>query len=409
MALGQNAELVLTWLHGDAHSGPGPAKIAASHCMRALGARMAAAWAALAAAERRALRRLPPLNDAPPACVGVWSAGNEHAGLPVLRPALRQPVPPEYVPADYNGNGAATGDWQGRRYTAGHLLPAARAARRTLREVARRVVQTLVSEFGGGGGGGGGSGSSSEGAAVEATLYMPPLKEVLLVEARAGLRTVLGDSAYGGVATHAQHEFPRQASNVDVARCTIVLPTAAQLLRALELLRGQSHRVARIENGFADGTGGAEEGGGEQQQQQQQQQQHQLGYRDLALYLCIDGAYVELRLALAPLVAVRRQMHKCVGVSRYAALDAFVARAKSPPPPKHRRGGAGASGGGAGASGGSSFGSGAGLSASAGGGASLAPVSPGTVRAVLDTDSFVTPKSHLQQQGGRVQFAHQTC
>ena len=45
------------------------------------------------------------------------------------------------------------------------------------------------------------------------------------------------------------HEYPRQASNVDVARVMLVLQTPAQAVRALALFK-ENYEVARVKNRF---------------------------------------------------------------------------------------------------------------------------------------------------------------
>ena len=54
----------------------------------------------------------------------------------------------------------------------------------------------------------------------------------------------------------------------------------------------------------------------------------QYGYRDMLLNLKIGGVYCEVQIGLAPLVAVRRKMHKFYGIVRSTGADPLISMAK---------------------------------------------------------------------------------
>ena len=281
-----NAKRQLVVLHG--FSGEGPAPVAAAAECDRLGAAMVAAWARFPEAEREALRGLPSEAQGAPEEVGVWSRGCwGQNGRAILRPSLRQSVPPGYCGDDLEANAAGSGgDRYGNRYVAEHLLPAAKRALPRLVGAARRVAEQL------------GAGSCS--------MYVPPLKQIARM---ARLCHDDEEAEDGGRSAHYFHEHPRQASNVDVARVMLVLERPAQVAEALALFRGDSEaRVVRVLNRFW--------------------KESSAGYRDCCLNLDLGGHYAEVQLSLASLVAVRRRMHKFHGLLQAGGYSALIAKAK---------------------------------------------------------------------------------
>ena len=284
----QSALIQLRYLHG--REGEGPAKhCATAECAR-LGDEMDEAWFAFVEEERRALMAEPWENDPEPAVVGTWTfetGDTEQWDKPVLRPQLRQYVPPElgYVAGNVEASEEATGELSelGSRYVEEHLLPEARRVLPLLEAAVRRVAVAL--------------GPASD-------VRVPPLKTLLRMSEKAGV----GAAAFAGEADHLLNEYPRQASNVDVARVMLVVPTPPQVQQALALFKQQCE-VARVKNRFSP-------------------EAPLYGYRDMLLNLKIDGVYCEVQLGLAPLVAVRRKMHKFYGVVRSIGMKPLISMAK---------------------------------------------------------------------------------
>ena len=356
---GQAALFQLACLHGADASGPARA-CAAAECARLGGVDMDAAWEAFPEAERRALAAIPWENDPEPAVVGSWRAewlsdavqtalntgdgtlnylapherpvgDRAQAGRDMLRPALRQFVPARdpalrgrcelrespfhpltlarerykvrvdgvlqlpaelrpdsgstaYVPFDFDLNQAATLDREGQAYVEEYLLPAARRVLPQLQAAVRRVAE-------------------AEGLDPDSAVRTPPLKTMKRMSEKAGVGEALRDA---GEADHLLHEYPRQASNVDVARVMLILPSPAHVVRAVALFKAQCD-VVRLKNRFARPSG---------------------GLRDILLNLCIDGVYCEVQVGIGTLVAVRRKMHKYYGVVRSIGTGPLVLMAK---------------------------------------------------------------------------------
>jgi hypothetical protein len=109
---------------------------------------------------------------------------------------------------------------------------------------------------------------------------------------------------------HRAHEYPKQASNVDVARILLELPTPAQVVRAIQLLH-KEHRVRRVKNRFSP--------------------EHPLyGYRDILVNLDIDGIIVEAQLGLGPLVELRAKMHHFYNIVRAIGFRPYLSVSKIP-------------------------------------------------------------------------------
>ena len=275
-----NAEMQLSFLHGPQAKGAAHA-CGAAECAR-LGEEMDAAWLAFPEAGRAALAGIPWENDPDPAEIGVWTqeAGDDDQwGKPILRPALRQSVPSGYVATDFWAND----DPHGTKYVEEHLLPAARRVLPQLEAAVRRVAEAV-------------------GLDPDKAVRIPPLKTALRMDEKAGE----GDSGSAGAPDHLLHEYPRQASNVDVARVMLVLPSPAHVVRAVALLKTQNE-VVRLKNRFARPSG---------------------GLRDMLLNVRIDGVFCEVQVGIETLVAVRRKMHKFYGVVRSIGFKPLVAMAK---------------------------------------------------------------------------------
>jgi hypothetical protein len=270
----QNADLQLLFLHGA--KGDGAAKIAATAECERLGGEMDTAWFAFPEAEREALRSLPWENDPEPVEVGLWEKGYPKRQLetdPILRPHLRQDVPAElgYAPDNYGATMDNTGDANdGQKYVTGHLLPAARRVLPQLEAAVNMVARAL-------------------GANPKECVFVPPLKTKVRMEEKAGVG-VAGFTGVGEHADHFYHEYPRQASNVDVARVMLVVQSPTEAIQAHATFKEKSE-VVRVKNRFAP-------------------EAPLYGYRDMLMNLKIDGVYCEVQVGLAPLVAVRRKMHK---------------------------------------------------------------------------------------------------
>ena len=179
------------------------------------------------------------------------------------------------------------GDRYGNRYVSEHLLPAARRALPKLATAVHTVAQAL--------------------GLASTSVYVPPLKRVDRIR-----ELCHDDEGEGGTRSpHYFHEYPKQASNVDVARAMLVLEHAAQVREALLLFKQDGNRrcfaVVRVLNRFASESG---------------------SMRMLSLNLEIDGHFVEVQLALASLVAVRRKRHKYHGLMCGGGYMALIARAK---------------------------------------------------------------------------------
>ena len=309
------AAQLLATLHG--RQGQGPAKVAATAQCATLGAAMDAAWFAFPAAEREALRALPWEGDGEPQQVGVWARGDGgQNGKPIMRPRLRQRgVPAAFVPDDRAASGEATGgDFNGERYVAETLLPAARRVLPRLEEAARAVVARLCAGATAAQRGESPSTAAAAGASTDdhragdqaapPSLFVPPLKTALRMAEKAGE----GMAGIGKDPDHQLHEYPRQASNVDVARVMLVVATPAQAVRALALFK-ETCSVVRVKNRFSP-------------------EAPLFGYRDMLLNLHIEGVYCEVQIGLTALVAVRRRMHSFYGVVRSIGYRAMVALAK---------------------------------------------------------------------------------
>ena len=135
-------------------------------------------------------------------------------------------------------------------------------------------------------------------------VYVPPLKTMQRMDEKAGVGLALGLDAE---ADHALHEYPRQASNVDVARIMLILPSPSHVIEALALFKSQTN-VVRVKNRFSAPT--------------------PAGLRDLLLNLCIDGVYCEVQVGITTLVAVRRKMHSYYGICRSIGMKPLKAMAK---------------------------------------------------------------------------------
>jgi hypothetical protein len=292
VANSMNAWQQLLCLHG--REGEGGAKLGATAECERLGDEMNEAWFRFPEAEREALRALPWENDPEPSEVDEWEEdkgafGQE--GESILRPHLRQNAPPAYIADDFDATNAATGggadgDCDGAKYVVAHLLPAARRALPLLEAAARRVAQAM-------------------GADPEQVVRTPPLKTALRMNEKAGV----GDAWGAGEADHFLHEYPRQASNVDVARVMLVVAAPVHVRQALVLFRAL-HEVSRVKNRFSP-------------------EAPLYGYRDMLLNLKIDGVYCEVQIGLAPLVAVRRKMHKYYGIVRSIGSEPLISMAKA--------------------------------------------------------------------------------
>ena len=316
------AELQLLALHGT--KGEGAARRAAAAECERLGAEMDAAWRALPLPGRRSLMALPWENDPPPAAVGTWTRGTSRQnGEAILRPALRQVVPPElgYEAASFRACFAVdagedkgdSGDL-GQAFVERSLLPAARRVLPLLEAAARRVAAQLregqeEDEEEGVEGREEGSGAAAAAQGGRCEVRVPPLKTKARMDEKAGF----GEARHGADPDHLLHEYPRQASNVDVARVMLVVATPAQAVRALALFK-ETCEVARVKNRFSP-------------------EAPLYGYRDILLNLRIDGVYCEVQIGLAPLVAVRRKMHKFYGIVRSTGTKPLISLAKPLPVP----------------------------------------------------------------------------
>jgi hypothetical protein len=288
MVARHQAAFYLLWvLHGFKSEGAARAA-AVAECGR-LGAEMDAAWRGFPEAEREALRALPWENDGEPAQAGTWrkrhgAAGQE--GQPILRPPLRQAVDPAlgYVPDSFARTREKTGDDKlGAAYVRGTLLPAAERALPLLEAAARAIAGQL----------GGG-----------AVVRTPPLKTQRRMDEKAGV------GFRQAHADHFLHEYPRQASNVDVARVMLVVPTPALAVRAHALFKSRCE-VLRVKNRFSPDA-------------------PQYGYRDMLLNLRLEegGMIVEAQIAVASLVVVRRKMHRYYGIVRSIGMEPLITMAK---------------------------------------------------------------------------------
>ena len=170
-------------------------------------------------------------------------------------------------------------------YTNHFLIPAAKRVLPLLIFAAKRVAAAL-------------------GLSAEEAVHTPALKTAKRMAEKAG--STAGPAAR--LADHYQHEFPRQASNCDVARIMLVVQTPAQLLQAHSLFKQQCE-VARVKNRFSP-------------------EAPLYGYRDMLLNLTIDGIYVEVQLGISALVKVRRKMHKFYGVVRSIGSRPLASMAK---------------------------------------------------------------------------------
>jgi len=188
-----------------------------------------------------------------------------------------------YVPFDFDLNQAATLDREGHAYVEEYLLPAARRVLPQLQAAVRRVAE-------------------AEGLDPDSAVRTPPLKTMKRMSEKAGIGAARG----AGEADHLLHEYPRQASNVDVARVMLILPSPAHVVRAVALFKAQCD-VVRLKNRFARPSG---------------------GLRDILLNLCIDGVYCEVQVGIGTLVAVRRKMHKYYGVVRSIGAGPLVLMSK---------------------------------------------------------------------------------
>jgi hypothetical protein len=292
-AVAWSAYYQLTILYG--FKGEGPVKGAAEAECERLGGEMDEAWAQFPAEQRAKLMALPWENDPEPSEVGTWGTDPEEKllhdstrGHPILRPHLRQIVPAElgYVADSWEGSQRGTGDEQndvGRRFVEEVLLPQSRRVLPLLEAAAQRVSQDL------------GVG----------TVCVGPLKTDLRMDEKAGNIHGVAD------ADHKQHEFPKQASNVDVARLLFELPDPAALCEAHTRLKAQQ-KVVRVKNRFSP-------------------ESPLYGYRDMLLNFDIDGVFCEMQLGLTPLVAVRKKMHRYYGLVRSTGFRSFVSMTKPAP------------------------------------------------------------------------------
>ena len=251
---------------------------------------MDSAWTAFPLSEREHLRALPWENDPEPAELGTWVRGQmAQNGKPVLRPALRQCAPDTYVGDSVRKTSRATGgDWHGAAFVRDFLLPASARVLPLLVAAVRRVADETAAD-------------------PARDVFVPLLKTALRMDEKAGTGFLAGTPA-AAEADHYLHEYPRQASNVDVARVMLVLPTPMAVVHALRLFK-EKCEVARVKNRFSPAA-------------------PLYGYRDMLLNLKIDGVYCEVQLGLAPLVAVRKRMHKYYGIVRSVGMSPLVSMAK---------------------------------------------------------------------------------
>jgi hypothetical protein len=239
---------------------------------------MNTAWLACPEEDRKNISSIPWENDLEPEKVGVWGENGTQGQMdtddkPILRPTLRQRVPPElgYKPHNFNDDG--------NDYVKSFLLPESKRARVLL--VAK--IDALADELGG------------------CKVIVPPLKTMRRMDEKAA-------NVWGAEADHLLHELPCQASNVDVARVMLVIPTPALLIQAKRRLH-ELFTVLRVKNRFSPDD-------------------PLYGYRDMLINVDISGIIVEVQLGLAALVAVRSKMHKFYGVIRSTGFRAFVRTAK---------------------------------------------------------------------------------
>ena len=279
--------LLLSLLHGQ--EGELVAKMAAAKVIEKLSVEMNEAWVSLDEDARAALLSVPSESDGEPKKVGEWTTNTSRwralDGIPssMLRPVLRQKLPPAgstffasrtganfepltgpYIPDHEKRNDEKTNDSDGQVFVEEWLIPEAKRVLGALEELCRDVA----SEVGG----------------IE--VHTPPLKTAIRIAEKCG---GIGEIE----ADHNLHEFPQQASNVDVARVMMKVRTPCELLAALEALRKKG-KVLRIKNRFGNEN----------------------GVKDMLLNLEVDGVIVEVQMGLLSLIEVRQKMHKFYNVAR---------------------------------------------------------------------------------------------
>ncbi|GMH48032.1 hypothetical protein TrRE_jg10561 [Triparma retinervis] len=272
-------DMLFNVLHG--YEADLSAPIAAQVVIDKLSEEMEDAWNDHSDGGRQLLLRLPSENDIEAEVVGRFPGGDGvHNGAEILRPVLRQKIPEGvYVPDNHDANKEKSGDEFGERYMEAVLIP---SAERVL-PVLKGICEAVRSEV--------------EGVEV----HVPPLKTATRIWEKCGIY------CYKDVADHYNHEYPQQASNVDVARAMLKIDCPEMIVRALEAVRGNSEcRVVRVKNRFGS----------------------TVGVRDLLVNVEIDGVYAEIQVGLKNLIDVRRKMHKFYNVVRSEGSDQLGDAAK---------------------------------------------------------------------------------
>lgn len=255
--------------------------------------------------EKEMLVLVPSENDEEPATVGFWKdqpvfdeerekkkrfTGWGKGDIAMLRPSLRQKTPiiprgyrvysknmfdkahhdsgpggankpcegGHYVPGDRIQNIVATGDPDGNLYVEEFLIPESKRILPLLNRMCDDVAASVPG----------------------VVVYVPPLKTLARMSEK-----MAGD--------HKWHEYPKQASNVDVARIMLKVDTPTHLLQALAEIKERG-KVVRLKNRFGNNA----------------------GVKDMLLNLIVDDIYCEIQIGLNPLIEVRRQMHKFYGLVR---------------------------------------------------------------------------------------------
>merc|ERR1712070_687056 len=103
---------------------------------------------------------------------------------------------------------------------------------------------------------------------------------------------------------HECHEYPRQASNVDVARVALTVATPNQVIQAHQLLKDQQ-KIVGVKNSFSAKT-------------------PRFGFRRLLLNVVLDGIVTEAQIRLAPLDAIMCRMDKLMVILRSFGFRSYV-------------------------------------------------------------------------------------